>query len=868
MSETAITPARTLRRAALVAAFLVPGGVAVGALRGLVLARRLVIAEPIDPRFAAALDAAGWADRGVASLTYPSEAGPLLQWLAAAARTMGDPHTALLALAVLWGGLVGLGVAWAGREVWIAPRGLLAAPLIAIGALGVGLDAPLALAWWIAAMDLSRDRRSAGWRAGLALVVGCLWAPWSALPAFGACVAALVLGCPRRRLRGAGARAARVGCVFGCALAMLALSPFAGPFLTSALRVPMSPATAPVWVTLGVTTLFFAWTSRPSTGGPASAGTDGAGWILVPVSIAALGFGLQERAGTWPLVAVLVSTAVLAPSLTPPQRGTGWVLALTWTLGAVVAPSLSDLATVQAALRPTPSAIPDRAATWMRATIHRDGGCVATVGSLDRVRRVAAWSRVPGGAHPPSDCEWAVLRADPLRFDDDNEPFFGPRLVALVEGYAPEVRLGEGTSAWRRRDARAPVARRPLSVPTIERRAEVPGRIELALPEALSADALLSLEVEIDPALGLAPRSWIHFEGPGGPIDPPRPLVTGTRAYVAVSAAATARRWSTGARVPTPTADRLVITFSPRPYGAREVTVRVGELVELTPPPLALPALPARRRVSIAPGTDEVSASPGVTRAGDVDFSLHPTAAAPVWVDASVRPIRGSCLYAEVGLVEGSRASFDVVADLDERREVLTHRSVTPRYRQPFERSLDEFADRDVTFALVARSDDAVVQLHRVRIEPCVTLQSLVSDLHDGGAKITPPDARVDLEGDELRIPILDASVEPARVELPLRATAPGACLAVEVSARDHDGPVGVLVGLRRGASVWWLSRLVLEPGSAPVMQDELSLEAFADGPVTLLLSTWPYESAGGGYGVFTRPRVYRCGMRPPGWGF
>jgi hypothetical protein len=364
----------------------------------------------------------------------------------------------------------------------------------------------------------------------------------------------------------------------------------------------------------------------------------------------------------------------------------------------------------------------------------------------------------------------------------------------------------------------------------------------------------------------------IHFEGADGPIGAPRPLVTGTRAYVAVSAPATARRWSTGARVPTPTADRLVITLTPRPYGAREVTLRARELALVTPPPLALPALPARRRVSIAPGTEDVSASPGVTRAGDVDFSLHPTAAAPVWVDMSVRPVRSSCLYGEVGLVEGSRASsevtFEIVVDLDERREVLTHRRVSPRYRQPFERSLDEFADRDVTLALVARSDDAEVQLHRVRIEPCVTLQSLVSDLHDGAAKITPPDARVDLEGDELRIPVLDASIEPARVELPLRATAPGACLAVELSARDHDGPVGVLVGLRRGASVWWLSRLVLEPGSAPVMQDELSLEAFGDGPVTLLLSTWPYESGGGGYGVFTRPRVYRCGMRPPGWGF
>ncbi|MEC7525080.1 MAG: hypothetical protein VYE22_34680 [Myxococcota bacterium] len=835
--------------------------VGAGALRGRLIARDLLRGEPVPGSWAAALDAAAWASDGTAGLTIPAAVGPLPQALAALCLRAAEPT---LALGVLWGALVAACVAWGGWAPARPAARALALLLTTVAAFAAELEGIAGLLLWAAAARVSggaRPSRAGGWGAGVALALAAAWAPWAGIAGLALLGAALLHGWTRAARAEAAPRLAPATCVVGAALMVLAASgcaPVAVRSATSGLSlaalVPAAwaiPAAALVWLA--------ARRARGDRGARLVVA------LLAPAAIGALlAPGLTPWAAAWPLaVGLALAAAWTAADEARPTtiaRPMAWVVAWVFALGVAFAPALRAAPRAKAAaLDPAPVRVPDGVTGWMR---ERDG-CVSTVGAL-RPERLASEGRARplwlSAATSSEPCPWAVARADPLRLDATAAAWPPAELLTLVERYARVGRLAHATSGWARRAAPATIERRPIRLgPSAER-----GGRETVFPlgAPVRRDALIALRLT---APGATVEVWL--EGPGGPLDAPRPLEARADGFalVAPSARAAARRWLEGTPSPGAEATHLVLRH---PRTAGDGGARPLEAFALTPPdgPADDVACEGARPFEAwrAGFTGSAGAAPEAE-----GFTLS-ARRGPTWVSAPITACPGACLYAEVGLVEGREARFRILADASGRRRTLTERDLVPRWRQPLEIPLERLAGEPATLAFVVESDGGeVVSLRRPRVGPCVALQSLVHALHDGRAATVPEGAAIDVEGDELRVPVFAASAEPARVELPLRVTRePAPCLAVELSARDHEGPVGVLVAVRHEGEVWWLSRLVLEPGEAPVMQSELALTPFADGgDATLIFSAWPFESPGGGHGVFTRPRVYPCGSEP-GWAF
>lgn len=862
-----------------------------GAWRGLIARRELIAGFADLPGARALASGRQLMDGEVASVTQAAAVGPLQQllgWLAL--RVTGD--SAPDALVVLLAGVAaggGIAVLAMGRG-WLArstPSGAAAVALLLTGVLRLGLDAPTALALLGAAIAL-RDR-ARGASAGGLLVVAVAWAPWSAPLAAAMLGAAVTLAVLRGRLRSEGR--ALLGAVAVGGLGVLAWigasfglhGPAGADLIEGSIGArPISGIDAAALALTLAAAAVWAWRARRER----TAAGDVVAVSLAPAALGALGWGAAPLLGLWSLVGGLLHAAQRgSPALS--LRVTSWLLATVLLAGAVAAPTIAagrDALAVFGADRWRDYGTPldDPALAWIAS---RDG-CVSMIGPLEAERLLT-------GARGPRDplrhrhhgaelaeairaarCPWAVARVDPLE-EDGRAPAarFGPELVALAELYEPLRRLGRGTTAFGRRARPARVERRDLvHAPGVDVEVEVPGEVELTLGEPVRADALIGLDLAVQTGLGRAPAVSLRARGAGGPsgaaVTVPAPAER-ARVIVPAQDVAAAWRWTLGHPRAGPEVRALVLSLEDRAWSAGRADVHVHDLGVLRAPPIRFEPAACRQRRPWPALREALTSDDARGRLGEEGAWIVPRGGVAS-IDLTHPPCADACFFAEVGLVAGREARFRVLVEAGGHTHVRARRPLGPEFREPIELPLGRWSGRMTTLSLVASSDDpdAVVALRRPRIGPCVALQSLVSELHDGAAEIRPEGAAVEVLGDELRLPLFDAAVRPPTVELPLELEArPAPCLAVELSVRGRDTPAGVLVGLRRGARVHWLSRLVLEPDEEPVLQADLLLPATTTEPASLVFSGWPYEEEGGGQAVFTRPRVYPCGQNPA-WAF
>ncbi len=438
--------------------------------------------------------------------------------------------------------------------------------------------------------------------------------------------------------------------------------------------------------------------------------------------------------------------------------------------------------------------------------------------------------------------------------------------------------LGPATLGAIRRPTPEPIGRRALRLASWPSARLAPSEaLRVTLEEPVPADALLELEVELDAGPWPAPSVRVVATRAGEPVASPLVvrLTRGRqRIIVPVDPSRAAHRWTFGrddaARPARADGLRLERTGASPSLGHASLSVHGAVL--LTPPrDRGVDGGEGRctSELDLARG-EGVHLSEGRTvRSSDDGLLLAPRRGATASIDVALAPCAGTCLFAEVGVVDGASAEVRVELRAGGHARPVARRDLATEFRQPIELPIAPYHGGPVVVGVAATSEaGALVHLRRPRIAPCVSLVGVVSAAHDGAVSVIPEHAPFELEGDELRLALRPSEEVPPRIEVPLEVPRdPSACLAVDLETRERGEAIAVLVGVRRDARIYRLARVTAEPGAPLRSLSGLSLSPFAGEQVRLVFSAWPIAGGGGGLAAFVRPRVYACGTEPR-WAF
>lgn len=447
--------------------------------------------------------------------------------------------------------------------------------------------------------------------------------------------------------------------------------------------------------------------------------------------------------------------------------------------------------------------------------------------------------------------------------------FGADRVRIWAERYAPIALPSYDLVRGRRREEPAFVEEIPLPVGATDHRLAAGAPLSIPLGRAVSTEHVVVLAARlfagrVEASIGRLPRLEARFfrgarpVAPGYAVDLRALLDRSGEVWLPVDVAQAEWRWVAGrAADKALEADRLELRLRPGPL--EEVWLRVdGAREQVPPPPAPIEVACTERRTLDSPPLDPRSASRPRFE-GDV-IALR---AGAEEVAFRVDPCPGACLYGEAGLAPDlvhDHATLHVEARAGPRVVDRFERELGRTWRRPFEVPID--GATGVRFVA-----DGPVDLHGLRVAPCVSLVSLVHALHGGRHEVVRGD--VTLSGDTLGLPIGALGTPPTEVRLPARLPAE-ACLAMDLAARDLDAPVAVVVGVfGPEQTLFRVERQVMTPEDHAMRRlSEIDLRPWPDREITLYFGAWALDDTAGDAVVeILRPRVHRCG-EPAYWAF